>query len=152
MSTDQIKQQKAAYQREYRKRNQEKLRALGKRNYQKRREQALDYLHTRRRQEPWFEKCNIARDRSKKSGLEFDLTPEYIKSIWPADNKCPIFQVEFHKGERRSDWSASLDRINPNKGYVQGNVIIISDKANRIKSNATAQDIQTVADYFMRLS
>jgi hypothetical protein len=35
----------------------------------------------------------------------------------------------------------------PAKGYVKGNVAVISTRANRIKSNATYKEIQMVADW-----
>ena len=43
--------------------------------------------------------------------------------------------------------SPTLDRIVPSLGYVPGNVVVISHKANSIKSNATAAEIRAVADW-----
>jgi hypothetical protein len=40
-----------------------------------------------------------------------------------------------------------LDRIIPELGYVPGNVKIISMRANRIKTNATIEDIKNVLLY-----
>jgi phenylalanyl-tRNA synthetase beta chain len=37
--------------------------------------------------------------------------------------------------------------VNPDRGYVVGNVAVISSKANIIKSNATADEIRKVADW-----
>jgi hypothetical protein len=45
------------------------------------------------------------------------------------------------------DNSASVDRFDTAKGYIKGNVWIISYKANRMKSNATIDDIKKVSDY-----
>ncbi len=41
--------------------------------------------------------------------------------------------------------SPTIDRLDPSKGYVQGNVVVISNKANRIKSNATSDEVMAVA-------
>lgn len=41
--------------------------------------------------------------------------------------------------------SPTLDRIVPEKGYVLGNIAVISHKANAIKQNATAEEILRVA-------
>lgn len=41
----------------------------------------------------------------------------------------------------------SLDRIVPSLGYVPGNVAVISHRANRIKSDATADELRAVADW-----
>jgi hypothetical protein len=88
-----------------------------------------------------------ARTRAKYKNLAFDLTNEYIKSITP--NHCPVLGIELTFGgtKKVSATSASIDRINPDRGYVVGNVAVISSKANIIKSNATADEIRKVADW-----
>jgi hypothetical protein len=45
------------------------------------------------------------------------------------------------------DTSPSLDKINPELGYVPGNVAIISYRANRIKNNGTAEEHRLIADW-----
>ena len=47
--------------------------------------------------------------------------------------------------------SASLDRIDPAKGYVKGNLVIISSKANNIKSAYRAADLYKVADWLYEI-
>lgn len=42
---------------------------------------------------------------------------------------------------------ATLDRVVPEKGYVDGNVIVISDRANRLKNNGTAEEHEKIAAY-----
>jgi len=42
--------------------------------------------------------------------------------------------------------SPSLDRIDPTKGYVKGNVWIISHKANTFKSYATHEELKILTD------
>ena len=88
-----------------------------------------------------------ARSRAKYKDLQFNLTNDYIYSITP--DRCPALGIELTFGgtKRVTSNSASLDKIDPNKGYIIGNVAVISNKANIIKSNATANDIQKVADW-----
>lgn len=38
--------------------------------------------------------------------------------------------------------SPTIDKIIPNLGYVKGNVWVISAKANRMKSNATVEELE----------
>ena len=45
-----------------------------------------------------------------------------------------------------SDNSPTLDRIVPELGYIKGNVWVICQLANRIKTNATADQILAVAN------
>jgi hypothetical protein len=39
----------------------------------------------------------------------------------------------------------SFDRIDPTKGYIKGNVQIVSQRANRIKSNSTLEEFEEMA-------
>jgi hypothetical protein len=43
--------------------------------------------------------------------------------------------------------SPSLDRIVPELGYVKGNVRVISDRANRIKRDATLEELRAIVKY-----
>jgi hypothetical protein len=91
-----------------------------------------------------------ARTRSKYKDLAFDLTNDYVYSI--AGDTCPVLGVPLSFGGTRTmvENSSSLDRIDPSKGYVKGNVAVISFKANTIKSNANANEIRAVADWLDR--
>lgn len=96
---------------------------------------------------------NGAKARARRDSVNFDLTQDYIESIWPKDNKCPALGILLEismssKGHNApKENSPSLDRLVPSKGYVRGNVCIISLKANQIKNNATAEEIQKVANW-----
>jgi len=89
-----------------------------------------------------------AMQRAKKNSLSFDLTIDYLETI--ATDTCPVFKQKFrwgrHKGKYH-DFTPSLDRIIPELGYVQGNVVFISLKANRIKNNAQEKELYAVADW-----
>lgn len=88
-----------------------------------------------------------ARLRASKIGVPFDLTPEYVMSIIP--DECPVFGTPFvfvGNGSPCAE-SASLDRLVPAKGYVVGNVVVISHSANTIKNNATAKEVAKVAQW-----
>jgi len=86
-----------------------------------------------------------AKHRAKVSGLEFniDITdiviPEY----------CPVLGLKILKNSdnRFVDNSPSLDRIDITKGYVKGNVKVISIKANRLKNNATLEETRKILKY-----
>jgi hypothetical protein len=85
-----------------------------------------------------------ARDRSKKKGMECIICPDDI--IIP--KMCPILGIFLERGDRKDHNAApSLDRINPDLGYIPGNVAVISDRANRIKNDGTAEDHRKVAHW-----
>jgi hypothetical protein len=95
-----------------------------------------------------------ARGRAKRKGLPFDLDYPYLESIWPDKNICPVLNIEMipNLGCRGATYnSPTLDRIIPDKGYVKGNVIVISSRANQIKSDALPKEMYQVADFFYEL-
>lgn len=83
-----------------------------------------------------------ARARAKKNNLPFNITIEDI--VIP--EFCPILEIklerkEYGKGGSFQRNSPSLDKIDPKLGYVKGNVIVISMKANVMKNNATKEEL-----------
>jgi hypothetical protein len=82
-----------------------------------------------------------ARKRALKYGLPFDIEPDDI--VVP--EYCPVLGVKLNEGSRES--AASLDRVLPANGYVKGNVCVISFRANRLKSDATTQELRAVLAY-----
>jgi len=87
--------------------------------------------------------------RSKKARCyKEDFTIEFGDIHFPTH--CPIFGIELdYYADSIQDNSPSFDRIDPTKGYVKGNVAIISMRANRIKNNGTAEEHEKIAQ-FMR--
>ena len=47
-------------------------------------------------------------------------------------------------------WSYSLDRVDNKKGYVRGNVVVMSYKANRLKNDGTAEDHEIIAAWMRK--
>lgn len=86
----------------------------------------------------------------KQKGFEFDLDIEYLTNIWTSF--CPIFgtPMKLGVGGRGDKNTSHLDRINPNLGYIKGNVAWISGRANRIKYNATIKELRLIADWMER--
>lgn len=89
---------------------------------------------------------NQARIRARERHLPFDLTIDYLVSIYPADNRCPILGLELCWGNPRHN-SPSLDRISPAHGYVIGNVTWMSQRANAMKSDASSEELLMFADW-----
>ena len=81
-----------------------------------------------------------AKQRAKKKNIYFELTENDFDFV----ETCPILGIplEFNFGSGGKDNSPTLDRIDNNKGYIPGNVQVISAKANRMKSNGSPEDIQ----------
>ena len=91
-----------------------------------------------------------ARARAKIKNLEFAIDVEDI--VIPSH--CPLLGIELISGINGvglTDASPTLDRIDSFKGYIKGNVWIISALANRIKTNATPEQIMEVAVNLQKL-
>lgn len=75
---------------------------------------------------------NAAKSRATKVGREFniDLADVVVPEV------CPVLGINME--------SPSLDRIDSSKGYVKGNVRVISMRANMLKSNATIKELTLV--------
>lgn len=90
---------------------------------------------------------NSARFRAKKADISFTITASDI--YYPTH--CPILGLRLdYQGRGRKGGapdSPSLDRWNNTKGYVPGNVYVISWRANQIKNNATPAELRKVAAY-----
>ena len=87
-----------------------------------------------------------ARKRARKKGLEFNLTKNDI--VVPTH--CPVLGIELKVARGAASAapnSPSLDRIDCQQGYVRGNVIVMSFRANTLKNNATAAELKKVADW-----
>lgn len=78
------------------------------------------------------------------SKWSFDL--EFEDLDWP--DVCPVLGIELdYFNETMCDNSVSFDRIDSTKGYVKGNVAIISWRANRIKNDGTAEEHKAIYVY-----
>ena len=81
-----------------------------------------------------------SRRRAKEKGWEFNIDESDI--IIPTH--CPILGIELISGGMGAQTfnSPSLDRIDSSKGYIKGNVRVISLRANMMKNDANLQEIQ----------
>jgi hypothetical protein len=88
-----------------------------------------------------------ARSRARKLGLDFDILPDDV--VIP--QFCPVLGIPLAPGEGcREDGSPSLDRIDQSRGYVRGNVLVVSWRANKLKGDATPDELRLIADFYWR--
>ena len=96
-----------------------------------------------RSQTPEYWMFHGAQRRAKEKGIPFNLTLDDI--VIP--EVCPLLNIPIFIGTKTAcDNSPTLDRLIPSLGYVKGNILVISDKANRIKSNATIDELMLLTD------
>lgn len=78
-----------------------------------------------------------ARSRAKSKNLDFNIDVSDIE----LPEVCPLLGIPLSINASNKEFSYSLDRIDSSKGYVKGNVWVISDRANRLKNNATLEEL-----------
>lgn len=86
-----------------------------------------------------------SKKRAREAGIEFDLTPEDIAKVFPTH--CPILGIELKYDKGINDSKPSLDRINSAKGYVVGNIGVISWRANYVKNELSPEQIERLYLY-----
>ena len=89
-----------------------------------------------------------SRGRALRRGLEFGIT---VDDILPLPKLCPVLGIELdYMSSKPTDNCASIDRTDNGKGYVKGNVAIISYKANRLKHSFSIEEVQRLLAYMER--
>lgn len=79
---------------------------------------------------------NSIKNTAIKRKLEFNISPEYIQDLFNKQNKrCKYTNIELNllKFDRNPTQTASLDRIDSKKGYVEGNVQWVHKDINFMK-------------------
>jgi hypothetical protein len=96
----------------------------------------------RRRKLAWL------RTAAKKKGLPFDLTLEDL--VVPT--VCPVLGITLSTKKGQTFDAPSVDRIVPALGYVKGNIVITSMLANRLKNNASIDQLVKITKFYTDLT
>jgi hypothetical protein len=121
--------------------NKEKIIESRKLYYENNKEKVLERSRLYNENNKEKELLRYARRRARKKDLPFSIVEEDIK----IPDVCPVLGIPLFSGEGHAiDNSPNIDRIIPEKGYVAGNIRVISFRANRIKSNATVEELRAV--------
>ena len=114
------------------------------------------------------------RTDAKRKSIEFTIEPEDIPGVkiretiteaangrkytsWEAieyPKVCPVLGIKLdwgrHGNQPNSRFnSPSMDRIDPTKGYIKGNVLMMSNLANSMKQNATPEQLNKFSRYYL---
>lgn len=96
----------------------------------------------------WTIKDRVQRIKAscKRKSIEFNLTKEYIEAMYFSQNGRCFYtdvEMEWRYGNQLQRHSISVDKICPDVGYIQGNVVLCSHKANSIKSDLTMEELKS---------
>ncbi len=102
-----------------------------------------EHLNEKHIKNPLRDILNSAKARAKKYNLQFNITKEDV--VIP--EMCPYLNIPIlvNRDSLKAN-SPSLDRIDNTKGYIKGNVMIISHKANTCKNNLTLDELKLFAN------
>ena len=88
---------------------------------------------------------------AKKRNIIFDLTTADIDDIG-IPITCPVLGIPiyFNRG-KACDNSISIDRIDSTKGYTKENIVIVSNRVNKLKSNASLEEMQNIVNFYSQI-
>ncbi len=100
---------------------------------------AREHGKAKHAKDPRYKMLSSAKLRAKAAGRECTVVLQDI--VIP--EFCPLLGIKIILGTRQvKNNSPTLDRKDSTKGYVPGNVWVISWRANRIKADATLDEIK----------
>lgn len=81
-------------------------------------------------------------------GIEFDLVPTDIDEIG-IPITCPVLGIPlaFNRNSVK-DNSISFDRIDSTKGYTKENLIVVSYRVNKLKSDASLKEMRQMVNFY----
>lgn len=93
---------------------------------------------------PWHQLLTSARARAKESDIACDLTEAWAVKTWTG--YCAVSGLKFILGEpERHPLAPSIDKIDPNKGYVQTNCRFITWAVNAMKGTHSDEYVYKTA-------
>lgn len=90
---------------------------------------------------------NQLKSSASKRGIHFGLTVDELNHLsFPIT--CPVLGIplSYNRGKPQ-DNSYSIDRFDSTKGYEIDNVVVISYRANRLKSDATKEEMKCLFEF-----
>ena len=95
---------------------------------------------------------NRIKQSAKRRGIPFDLTLTDLNNLsFPVT--CPILNIPLTFNRRGvQDNSYSIDRIDSSLGYTVDNIVVISYRANVLKSNASIAEMEALVNFFKELN
>ncbi len=130
-------------------------------DHEERKKYQREYAKMRGHKDPSYHTINNRRQRARKpkeymlgrakgrcKGTDVPIT--ITVDDFEIPEFCPVFpdiRLRFAEGRGRPDNIPTLDRIIPALGYIPGNVRVISMRANRLKSDATVEELEAIIAY-----
>jgi hypothetical protein len=138
------------YMRGWKKRNKERVNAINVQTRERNRPKYnnINKVSLRKKRYEFYEKTLLgyAKRSAARKGIPFDLEISDIK----IPETCPVLGIAIAKpamSTKRPDNKPSIDRIDNSKGYVKGNIAIVSWRANRLKCDGSIAEFEAILNY-----
>ncbi len=145
------------YKKEYDKKNYLRIKQYDKERYSKNREKFLkEYKENPRywneankssyRKNIYKRLLHAAKNRAIKNNIPFSITEEDLTKI----THCPILGEKFCFGTKNvhpHKFSRTIDRIDPELGYIPGNVLVVSSLSNVVKNNGSLNELGEIIKF-----
>ena len=100
------------------------------------RDETMPKIRTRKKDMAVYKILKSLKQKAKDENTLYTLTESDV--IIP--DSCPILHIPLITGHPQRRYWPSIDRIDPTKGYVKDNIIVVSYRANRLKSETIPED------------
>lgn len=107
-----------------------------------------NWYKNRLRKHPELTMFRNAKKRAKQKNIPFTIVLEDIK----VPKYCPMLGILLKIESSRKGSGPSIDRIIPKLGYTKENIVVISDRANRIKCDATLNELKKIVFFLEKLN
>lgn len=94
---------------------------------------------------------NNLKASAKKRNIPFEIEfSEFVDITIPIS--CPVLGIPlvFNRGAAQ-DNSVSFDRKDSTKGYTYDNIVVVSNRVNKLKSDATLEELEKISEYYKLL-
>lgn len=84
------------------------------------------------------------RHRARKASIECDIDAEFLNVLLEKQGElCAISKIPltYTKGQGHIPTNASVDRIDPTRGYTKDNIQLVANQVNTMKSNLSLEQL-----------
>ena len=108
-----------------------------------------DFLDPEARKDLVYQQMREKFRQKKSNNHSHEWTIDFGELEFPVC--CPILGIELdYFADSKQENSPSFDRVDNSKGYVKGNVIVCSWRANRIKNDGTAEEHRKIYEFLSK--
>lgn len=108
---------------------------------------SAEYRHRARVKDPCGPLAVAIRARCKERGIVCTITAAHLRPLFASATHCPVLGVPLNQRVNgvyvgHPAYHPTVDRLRPREGYVPGNIAILSARANRLKDDATLEEME----------